>query len=355
MGSGRENNFNILKFVAAFMVIAGHMAYISGGELPILLGQGVQTIGVKIFFLIGGYLICKSWMSDPDIIRYAVRRALRIIPALACYVIIAILVSGFFLTTLSAKEFFTHPSTWNYLKNIGLHTEYFLPGVFADNPYPDAVNGSLWTLPVEVFMYCMVPVILSIFGINKKTNKSRNGIIYITIVVCIIQIVHLKCFPEWRYVVYGTDVAQAMSLIPYYLIGVMFALIDFRKKMYLQFAAVFMLFLSCFGFDPVYMELFMYIWLPYFVFSFSIGEKPLFAKLFQKNEISYGIYLYGFFVQQTVVLIFKKWGVGLNQSFLLVLCMIITCLIALGSYHGIEKPAQILSKKIIRILQNRER
>ena len=57
--NSRENNFNIIRFMAAIMVMAGHMAYIGGYSLPILWGQGIQSLGVKIFFLIGGYLIKK--------------------------------------------------------------------------------------------------------------------------------------------------------------------------------------------------------------------------------------------------------------------------------------------------------
>ena len=49
----RDNNFNIIRFVAAIMVMAGHMAYIGGYTLPTLWGEGIQALGVKIFFLIG--------------------------------------------------------------------------------------------------------------------------------------------------------------------------------------------------------------------------------------------------------------------------------------------------------------
>ena len=76
--NSRENNFNIIRFMAAIMVMAGHMAYIGGYSLPILWGQGIQSLGVKIFFLIGGYLISKSWLSDPNPLRYSIKRIFRI-------------------------------------------------------------------------------------------------------------------------------------------------------------------------------------------------------------------------------------------------------------------------------------
>ena len=74
----RDNNFNIIRFVAAIMVMAGHMAYIGGYTLPTLWGEGIQALGVKIFFLIGGFLIAKSWESDSNPVRYMTKRVFRI-------------------------------------------------------------------------------------------------------------------------------------------------------------------------------------------------------------------------------------------------------------------------------------
>ncbi|MCX4198562.1 hypothetical protein OMR07_26260 [Methylobacterium organophilum] len=57
--------------------------------------------------------------------------------------------------------------TWTYLQNILLVTRYELPGVFTGNIYPDVVNGSLWTLPLEVLMYIGV-MILGLTGFLKR-------------------------------------------------------------------------------------------------------------------------------------------------------------------------------------------
>lgn len=67
--AGRENNFAALRLIAALMVISGHMGYIVGSSIPTLFGRQIQSLGVYIFFLIGGYLITKSWMSDPHPLR----------------------------------------------------------------------------------------------------------------------------------------------------------------------------------------------------------------------------------------------------------------------------------------------
>ncbi len=56
----RSNNFNILRFLAALMVMAGHMGYILGTSVPQLWGEQLHILGVRIFFLIGGFLITRS-------------------------------------------------------------------------------------------------------------------------------------------------------------------------------------------------------------------------------------------------------------------------------------------------------
>lgn len=169
--NSRENNFNIIRFMAAIMVMAGHMAYIGGYSLPILWGQGIQSLGVKIFFLIGGYLISKSWLSDPNPLRYSIKRIFRIFPALVIYTVIAAYVVGPLLSDLPMREYYMNSQVSYYLKNILLYPVYGLPGVFSNNPYPNAVNGSLWTLPVEVSLYILVPCILTLIGANKKIKN----------------------------------------------------------------------------------------------------------------------------------------------------------------------------------------
>ena len=80
--NSRENNFNIIRFVAAIMVIYGHMYYLIGSNPKCYYGMPVSSIGVKIFFLISGYLIMQSYLRDANILRYAIRRFFRIVPGL---------------------------------------------------------------------------------------------------------------------------------------------------------------------------------------------------------------------------------------------------------------------------------
>ena len=100
----RSNNFNIIRVIAAFLVILGHMYYImgQGSYVPIFAGQGIHAVGVKILFVLCGYFITKSWLGDPHPGRYAIKRLFRIYPALIVVVLLSIFVLGPIMTSLSA-------------------------------------------------------------------------------------------------------------------------------------------------------------------------------------------------------------------------------------------------------------
>ncbi|WP_219471367.1 acyltransferase family protein [Nonomuraea rhizosphaerae] len=165
--SARDNAFNLLRLIGALAVIVEHSWVLTGHGTPLTpaSGIGVGGIGVGVFFLISGYLISTSWLSDPSVRRYTLRRFLRIYPAYAVVIVLTALVLGPLLTT--ASGYFS--GAWAYIVR-GLLIQpvsYSLPGVFAGLPYPDAVNGSLWTIWVEVLCYVGVAV-MGLLGLLRR-------------------------------------------------------------------------------------------------------------------------------------------------------------------------------------------
>ena len=79
-GNQRNNNFTIIRIIATVFVFAGHMGILMGGSAPLLGGFRLHQLGVSILFLMSGYLITMSWMSDPNPLRFAVRRFFRLWP-----------------------------------------------------------------------------------------------------------------------------------------------------------------------------------------------------------------------------------------------------------------------------------
>jgi peptidoglycan/LPS O-acetylase OafA/YrhL len=157
--AGQRNNFNLMRLVAAWMVIYGHahaVTGIAGNDAIAWLTQlrGAGAVAVDMFFAISGFLIAAS-LERNSVRGYLVSRGLRILPALVACVALTTLVLGPLLTT--AADYWRQQQTWDYLLvNASLLLSRFhLPGVFESHPL-DVVNGSLWTLPNEARLYLLL-------------------------------------------------------------------------------------------------------------------------------------------------------------------------------------------------------
>ena len=80
--SGRDNNFNLIRFCAAFAVLISHSFAIatgSGSAEPMrhTLGLTWAYIAVDVFFLTSGFLVTASLISRQSAVGFAWARALR--------------------------------------------------------------------------------------------------------------------------------------------------------------------------------------------------------------------------------------------------------------------------------------
>ena len=144
-------HYDFLRVLAAFLVFAGHQQAVTGKPEPAFLG--IVTWGelaVSIFFSLSGYLVAESWRRDPSLGRYFLRRGLRLLPGLAGVTVLSAFLLGPLLSPVPLGDYLTAPNTWADLQNVVFHIRFELPGVFATNPLAGIVNGSLWTLPMEV-------------------------------------------------------------------------------------------------------------------------------------------------------------------------------------------------------------
>lgn len=153
--SGR-NNFNLMRLIAAWLVIYGHSRAITaspGMDLVTRLTgfRYAGAVAVDVFFVVSGFLIAAS-LERNTTRGYLIARALRIVPALLACVLLTALVMGPVVTT--AADYWSRPDAWRYIAvNASLWSNaFFLPGVFQTLPRT-AVNGSLWTLPIEAKLY----------------------------------------------------------------------------------------------------------------------------------------------------------------------------------------------------------
>lgn len=349
----KENNFNIIRFIATIMVIAGHMGVLVGGYVPTFLNQGLHGCGVKILFTISGYLIISSWNADPNLLRYIIKRFFRIVPPLAVCILISVFIIGPIFTTVSLKDYFSSPITWDYLRNIIFDIKYNLPAVFTNNPYPDAVNGSLWTLPIEVLLYCLVPVVL--IAINKCFKHKDIVKFILAILVCTLYVVQQRFYPDWGIKIAWVNISStALMLICYYTMGLVFTIPKVKSLLSLPLAILLVMLFSCFDFRGLVKETILLALLPYFVFSMAFSRIGFSFFQSSKVEITYSLYLYAFVIEQAIIKItIVDWQLELNQNLLFVFSLLFTIIAATLSSFLVERPTQKLCKNIISRLKSK--
>jgi peptidoglycan/LPS O-acetylase OafA/YrhL len=189
--SHRGNAFDLLRLAAALLVVVGHSWVLTGHEDPLtfLSGTNAGDLGVGVFFLLSGYLVAASWLADPSLKRFAARRALRIYPAYALVVLVLTFLLGPLVTTLATGQYLASGQTWRFLLgNLSIvHVQFDLPGVFAHNPYPNAVDGSLWTIRVEVLCYVGVAA-LGLLGFLRRRWILATVAAVLMVVAAVVEI-----------------------------------------------------------------------------------------------------------------------------------------------------------------------
>lgn len=181
---GRQNNLNIVKLLAAIMVIVGHSYAFSRGyeryDWLYVLTDGRGDLGglaVYIFFFYSGLLITQSMLRSNNTLEFWKRRFVRIYPAFLLVTLTITFVMAPFFTTLPFGAYFSNLETYRYLKNLIFITHHNLPGVFVNNIYGRAVNGPIWTIRVEVFCYFLC-FIYGKLGLLKKEKLPISVILF---------------------------------------------------------------------------------------------------------------------------------------------------------------------------------
>ncbi|EEI9404822.1 acyltransferase, partial [Salmonella enterica subsp. enterica serovar Eko] len=179
-----NNNLDLARIVLALMVIVGHSAALhprDGWIDPVSLFFPFTYSGalaVKGFFLVSGILVANSAMDKKDIYSFLSSRFLRIFPGLLFVVVITAFIIGPLFSTLSINEYLRTIEPFKYVaETITMRVNYFLPGVFTGNADGGSVNGSLWTIPYEVSMYCVMIGLFYLSGFNKKIITSASLLI----------------------------------------------------------------------------------------------------------------------------------------------------------------------------------
>lgn len=320
-----SNNFDCLRIFAALAVLYSHHFALSGKPEPYLLG--INTIGgdaVYIFFTVSGYLVTSSWLNDPNFFRFSLRRILRIWPALTVVVLGTAYILGPILTTLPLNEYFSNPVTHKYIGWLWMQANFVLPGVLESNPYPGVLNGSLWTIPLEVQCY----IVLTVAGILGLLRKKS---IFLLAIFAYLIWFFIKSSPD----LHGT-IHSARQLGAYFLIG---ALLYIAKPYFTTrwiYIIPLVLIVGFLLFKSGYPHTANLLILPFLTIALGTQSTPVVSKFGRWGDPSYGIYLFAFPVQQTVIMSMMPEADFYGSMFV---SAAITILLAYASWHLIEKQA----------------
>jgi peptidoglycan/LPS O-acetylase OafA/YrhL len=280
VAGSRQNSFDVLRLAAAGLVLVGHSFPLSGRHDPFA-PHTLGTVGVEIFFVISGFLVAKSWLTDPAFRRFVGKRARRIFPGLICAVSVTAFVVGPIFAWFSPAASLDSGAAVNYvLSNVLLFPDPALGTVFSSNPM-HAANGSLWTLPVEVHAY----IFLALFAVlGLFARRTAVGVaVALTLVLNMLGALG----PSGR-------------LTSLFVAGSVLYLLRDRIVLRLDIAAALLL-LWLAAFTTSFATVAGMIALPYLIATVAYCTPRALRRVVAKGDVSYGVYLYAFPIQQSVV------------------------------------------------------
>ncbi len=338
LGDGRLNNFDFLRFFFALLVVFSHSYPLATGseaaEPLALFSQGQMTFGalaVDCFFIISGFLITQSWSNRPHVLAFLEKRVRRIYPgflmaaALGAFVVPA-------LFSAPGVAWLNADLVTRFLANAPRLIAITPHGAFADNPARGTINGSLWSISYEFWCYFLVLVV----GLRQGLRRPvwLVGLLVVCIVVSFV-FVRLGLTPGGKFlgVIFGYPPFWA-RLLPYFVAGMAFYVLRNRVPLsaggaLLASASIVVSlafpYASLFVLPPA--AAYLIFWVAF------VPCRPL-QGFANHGDLSYGIYLYAFPLEQIIVSLHG----GQMQPLSLFLLSVPACLVAAFlSWHGLEK------------------
>ena len=329
-----NNNFDLLRVLAASAVLVGHSYLISPRDgyvdpMKRLIGFNYSGgLAVMLFFFLSGVLVVDSYRRNPQLIRFGLARIARIFPGLVACLFITVTIVGPVFTSLRVGDYFAASGTSSYFFNNLLLTnlQWRLPGVFIQSAY--GLNGSLWTLPTEIRLYAGVALLgaLRILSFRWVASLILAGMI------CAFCVLRTRIH-------FLTETHDLALLSVAFVTGAICAI----NKRWVPFSgwmvAGFWIVTAIAWGGPAKEAAFYASFLYTCVFIFQL---PGVCKLRLPGDYSYGIYIYGFVVQQCVNALFPGCSPWFNAAIAVPVCLLLGAI----SWHMLEKPCLLWIKRL---------
>jgi peptidoglycan/LPS O-acetylase OafA/YrhL len=339
-GPSHENNFDLIRLFAASQVVIYHSIDHLGLRLPFhdITSNIIGAFpGVPIFFIVSGFLISSSFDRSHSMSDFFKNRVLRIFPALwLCFglSLLMIYATGYFATV---DVSFNGIVFWalTQLTIVQFYNPDFMRG-FGEG----VINGSLWTIPVEMQFYLLTPLIFALY-------KVWNRIFWVSLTVFILAnfilssgLVARSCgdtvrklfsvtFIPWIYMfVLGFILYKNWGLIERYIKG--------KFSLWFAIYASFVLLNLFFdiGIQGNKIALPWVLLITPLVLSAAFTKPYLSGRILRRNDISYGMYIYHMPVFNFVI-----YSVGAITLPVIWFALVAVPTLAWISWKLVERPA----------------
>lgn len=327
----KTNNFDLLRILAALQVVVSHGVLHLGLARPSWWPWVEAFPGVPVFFAMSGFLISASYERSSSLDSYLRNRALRIFPGLWCCIILTVAVAAAFgIDFLSLGAVF-----WFVCQLIGaIFTPSFLRS-FGFGSY----NGSLWTIPIELQFYFLLPVL---YFFLKRMAKPMSLMWAAVIAFSLVALICRAYFPPLDDV---EDEPLAQKLLRYsfaphvylFLVGIILQQVKAFSSPWIKGKGLWWLgsYIAFYYLvpwsEPVYVL--RLIWLGVASISIAYTLPTLSNKLLRGNDLSYGVYIY----HGLLINVLVELGQVGHPSMLLIL-IVATVAVAYLSWNLVEKP-----------------
>ncbi len=332
--SGRDNNFNLIRFMAAMGVIISHAVLVSTGKselepLRAATGYSLGDHAVNVFFVLSGFLVAKSLLTRRDVIAYAASRMARVLPGLIVAGLVTALVIGPIVTSSSVGEYFSAIGVWLYAPMIGSLVvdplNVRLPGVFAETPFPDIVNGPLWTIRYEVMAYVSL-LILAMAGVFA--SKLRFTVFFGAAIAGLLA---------WQVVDPFHAGPTALDHVARLGFSFLLGTAAYRLRDHVQLSLIIVIGLFAITWllaGTTFYRGALYVFTAAGVLWFAQTPGGVLRQFNKLGDYSYGLYIYGWPVAQALIVLNPQF----SPLMLFALGAPITLGLAVLSWHFVEKP-----------------
>lgn len=369
---GRANSINFLRLVLAFAVLLSHSWPLGLGRPNLGLretyGQtDVGTLAVYGFFVLSGFLITGSALRV-TVRRYLWHRGLRILPGFwVCLIVTAFVAAPVVALDEqgSLRGLWSHPQgPWQYLQAnwlLGMR-QYPIGGLLSDVPYTGraggAFDGSLWSLKYEVACYLLV----ALLAVGAALVRAKRIVLLLATAGYWVIVEDFVRGDGWRslppshgplgpYPLVGTfDQQLLIYLLFLFALGAVARLYAHRLPIHLALATLAAVTLALSmrygGFYLVGLPAWAYL-----VMYAAVALPRWLQRVGRRRDYSYGVYIYAFPVQQMVALFV---GVRYGLAGYLALSVLGTTVLAVLSWHLVERPAMALKDWTPRFARSRD-